>query len=65
MIKLHGDYLDTRIKNTEPELAAYDKALDEMLDRIFDEYGLIVSGWSGDWDIALRGFAPAACRGIS
>jgi hypothetical protein len=54
VIKLHGDYLDTRIKNTELELAAYDKALDGMLDRIFDEYGLIVSGWSGDWDIALR-----------
>jgi len=54
VIKLHGDYLDTRIKNTELELAAYDKALDGVLDRIFDEYGLIVSGWSGDWDIALR-----------
>ena len=54
VIKLHGDYLDTRIKNTEQELAAYDKALDAMLDRIFDEYGVIVSGWSGDWDIALR-----------
>lgn len=54
VIKLHGDYLDTRIKNTESELAAYDKALDGMLDRILDEYGLIVSGWSGDWDIALR-----------
>ena len=54
VIKLHGDYLDTRIKNTELELAAYDKAWDLMLDRIFDEYGLIVSGWSGDWDIALR-----------
>lgn len=54
VIKLHGDYLDTRIKNTELELAAYDKALDGMLDRVFDEYGLVVSGWSGDWDIALR-----------
>jgi hypothetical protein len=54
VLKLHGDYLDTRIKNTEQELAAYDKELDEILDRIFDEYGLIVSGWSGDWDIALR-----------
>jgi hypothetical protein len=54
VIKLHGDYLDTRIKNTELELAAYDKALDGLLDRIFDEYGLIVSGWSGDWDTALR-----------
>ena len=47
VIKLHGDYLDTRIKNTELELAAYDKAPDVLLDRIFDEYGLIVSGWSG------------------
>lgn len=54
VIKLHGDYLDTRIKNTELELSAYDKALDGMLDRIFDEYGLIVSGWSGEWDSALR-----------
>ena len=54
IIKLHGDYLDTRIKNTELELAAYDKALDGILDRIFDEYGLLVSGWSGDRDIALR-----------
>lgn len=54
IIKLHGDYLDTRIRNTDLELASYDKALDSMLDRIFDEYGLIVSGWSGDWDVALR-----------
>jgi hypothetical protein len=54
VIKLHGDYLDTRIKNTGPELAKYDPEMDEMLDRIFDEYGLIVTGWSGDWDIALR-----------
>lgn len=54
VIKLHGDYLDTRIKNTELELGAYDTKLDRILDRIFDEYGLIVSGWSGDWDVALR-----------
>ena len=25
-----------------------------MLDRIFDEFGLIVCGWSADWDEALR-----------
>lgn len=54
IIKLHGDYLDTRIKNTDTELAAYDVALDNLLDRVFDEYGLIVCGWSADWDIALR-----------
>jgi SIR2-like domain len=54
IIKLHGDYLDTRIRNTEAELAGYDPAFDRLLDRIFDEYGLIISGWSAEWDIALR-----------
>ena len=54
LIKLHGDYLDTRIKNTESELASYDPALSGLLDRVVDEYGLIVCGWSADWDIALR-----------
>jgi hypothetical protein len=54
IIKLHGDYLDTRIKNTDTELATYDVALDKLLDRVFDEYGLIVCGWSADWDAALR-----------
>ncbi|WP_169507182.1 SIR2 family protein [Pleomorphomonas koreensis] len=54
VLKLHGDYLDDRIKNTEEELASYDHELDGYLDRILDEFGLIICGWSGDWDIALR-----------
>lgn len=54
IIKLHGDYLDTRIKNTDGELSDYGARLNRRLDQIFDEYGLIVCGWSGDWDHALR-----------
>ncbi len=54
VVKLHGDYLDDRIKNTEAELAAYDPRMDAYLDRILDEFGLVVCGWSGDWDPALR-----------
>ena len=54
VVKLHGDYLDDRIKNTEAELAGYDPRMDAYLDRILDEFGLIVCGWSGDWDPALR-----------
>ena len=54
VIKVHGDYLDTRIKNTPEELSNYDKRLNALLDRVLDEFGLIISGWSGDWDIALR-----------
>jgi len=54
LIKVHGDYLDTRIKNTPEELAVYDVHLNALLDRVFDEFGLIICGWSGDWDTALR-----------
>lgn len=53
LFKLHGDYQDTRIKNGEEALSSYDKQWDELLDRIFDEYGLVVSGWSADYDKAL------------
>jgi len=52
--KLHGDYRDSRIRNTATELAAYPEAVSQLLDRILDEFGLIVCGWSAKWDVALR-----------
>lgn len=57
LVKLNGDYLDTRIKNTSQELESYHPTIERLLDRILDEYGLIVCGWSADWDTAL-------CRAI-
>ena len=54
VIKVHGDYLDTRIRNTPSELDEYPDEFNQLLDRVFDEFGLIVCGWSADWDIALR-----------
>lgn len=54
VVKLHGDYLDTRILNTPKELAGYDSRLDRLLDKVFDEFGLIICGWSADWDEGLR-----------
>lgn len=54
VFKVHGDYLDTRIRNTPAELEKYPKEFDDLLDRIFDEFGLIVCGWSAEWDTALR-----------
>jgi hypothetical protein len=54
LLKLHGDYLDTRLKNTVGELETYDARIDALLDRVLDEYGLIVCGWSAQWDRALR-----------
>ena len=54
VFKVHGDYLDTRIRNTPAELDQYPPEFDQLLDRIFDEFGLIVCGWSAEWDGALR-----------
>lgn len=54
IFKIHGDYKDARILNTDAELGAYPVAFDGQLDRIIDEFGLIVAGWSGEWDHALR-----------
>ena len=54
IIKVHGDYLDTRIKNTPKELGKYDRPMNTLLDRVFDEFGLVVCGWSAEWDPALR-----------
>ena len=53
ILKLNGDYKDTRIKNTPEELSNYSPALNACLDRVFDEFGLIICGWSGEWDVAL------------
>ena len=54
VLKLHGDYKDVRILNTDQELSAYPDDYNRLLDRIFDEHGLIICGWSGEWDHALR-----------
>lgn len=53
VIKLHGDYRDAGIRNTVAELSSYDPEMKRLLKRVLDEYGLIVCGWSGDYDVAL------------
>jgi hypothetical protein len=54
ILKVNGDYLDSRIRNTSGELERYDLSMSRLLERICDEFGLLVCGWSADWDIALR-----------
>ncbi|MEU7151142.1 SIR2 family protein [Streptomyces sp. NPDC045456] len=53
VIKLHGDYADLEQRNTVDELETYPDELQGLLQRVLDEYGLIVCGWSADWDEAL------------
>lgn len=53
VIKLHGDYADLEQRNTVDELDTYPDELQQLLEQVLDEYGLIVCGWSADWDKAL------------
>jgi hypothetical protein len=54
IVKLHGDYKDTRIRNTIEELSNYSDTTNKFLDEVFDRFGLIICGWSGKWDNALK-----------
>jgi len=54
VIKIHGDYHDPSFLNTGDELASYNSDVIMLIDRILDDYGLIVCGWSATWDTALR-----------
>ena len=53
VIKLHGDYTDLASRNTTEELGSYPPEWTTLLRQVFDEYGLVVSGWSANWDPAL------------
>lgn len=54
VIKVHGDYRSSDLKNTAEELAAYDESINRLLDEVFNQHGLIVCGWSAKSDVALR-----------
>jgi SIR2-like domain len=53
IIKLHGDFASLEQRNTIEELSSYPAPTEQLLRRVLDEYGLVVSGWSGEWDTAL------------
>ncbi len=58
--KIHGDYLDDDFRNIDSELGDYPEVWKTHIDRILDEYGLIICGWSAEWDRALRNRFEAA-----
>lgn len=53
VIKLHGDWADLEFRNTIDELEQYPDEWIDLLTRVFNEYGLLISGWSAEWDKAL------------
>lgn len=53
IIKVNGDYLDSRFLNTEHELSEYPPAMKSLLDKVFQNFGLITCGWSAQWDTGI------------
>ena len=53
VIKLHGDWTNLESRNAIDELSEYPNEWEDLLTRVFNEYGLLVSGWSAEWDKAL------------
>lgn len=56
IIHLHGDYLEPdSMLNTKQELGQYTTNRARLLTRILNDYGLVIAGWSSNYDPALRG----------
>ena len=53
LVKLNGDYADSPLRNTPVELSKYSPATLKLLAQSFDEFGLVVIGWSAEYDSAL------------
>lgn len=53
IVKMNGDYLDCRFRNTSEELDSYEQEMETFLSRLFEDFGLITCGWSAAWDKGL------------
>lgn len=54
LVKLHRDWRDERMLNTVAELVTYDGPVNRLLDRVIEDHGMVIAGWSATWDPALR-----------
>lgn len=55
VIHLHGDYMSpASMLNTDSELGSYNGRVAALLQRVLEEYGLVIAGWSAKHDTALR-----------
>jgi hypothetical protein len=54
LAKLHGDYRETGVRLTASELERYPAPIRRFLRKVLPDFGLVICGWSGEWDTALR-----------
>lgn len=54
LVKLHGDYREPGVRLAAAELEQYSPSPRRFLRRTLSQLGLVVCGWSAEWDVALR-----------
>ena len=55
VVHLHGSYRDaSSMLNTDDELGTYKTHMHALLRHIVGSHGLLIAGWSAQWDHALR-----------
>ncbi|NDZ96982.1 hypothetical protein G3I13_17695 [Streptomyces sp. SID6673] len=55
VVHLHGSYRDaSSMLNTDTELGHYKPKMQTLLNEIVRTHGLLIAGWSAQWDQALR-----------
>ena len=59
LVKLHGDYQSTRLKNTKEELRGQDEQLRRVLTGVANRFGLVVVGYSGRDDSVMSALTNA------
>ena len=64
LVKLHGDYQSTRLKNTTAELQTQEENLRSVLVDVVNRFGLVVVGYSGR-DPSIMGALADALEGPS
>ncbi|WP_265581469.1 SIR2 family protein [Methanofollis aquaemaris] len=60
IVKVNGDFENLELKITPEDLASYDVDIKNYIQRICAEYGLVICGWSGDYDYGLREILSSA-----
>ncbi|MDD2286146.1 MAG: SIR2 family protein [Bacteroidales bacterium] len=53
IVKINGDYMDCKFRNTTEELDVYPVPIKKYVHRILEDFGLITCGWSAKYDKGL------------
>ncbi|MBT8507422.1 hypothetical protein AZH53_03130 [Methanomicrobiaceae archaeon CYW5] len=54
IVKVNGDFENLELKLTPEDLESYEPDISNYIKKICEEYGLIVCGWSADYDSGLQ-----------